>query len=124
MCLNPGYILRDRYEIIEELGRGGFAIAYTAKDLEQPENSPCAVKEILPPQSQDPRVLQEAKALFEEEAEALKELHKCQCIPRFIDRLPENGKFYLIPEYIEGTPLNKELFVGKQFGLTFFPSSI
>jgi eukaryotic-like serine/threonine-protein kinase len=115
MCLNPGYILCDRYEIIEELGRGGFAITYTANDLEQPQNSPCVVKEILPPKSKDPRVLQEAKTLFEKEAKALQELDKCQCIPRLIDRCQENGKFYLIQEYIEGTPLNEELLVGNQF---------
>ncbi len=115
MCLNPGDILCDRYEIIQQLGRGGFAITYTAKDLEQPENFPCVVKEILPPQSKDPRVLQEAKALFEKEAKALEELHKCQCIPRLIQSCQENGNFYLIQEYIEGTPLNEELFVGKQF---------
>jgi serine/threonine protein kinase len=84
MCLNPGDILCDRYEIIEKLGRGGFAITYTAKDLEQLENSPCVVKEILPPQSKDSQVLQGAKALFEKEAKALEELYKCECTPRFI----------------------------------------
>ncbi|MCC3413237.1 bifunctional serine/threonine-protein kinase/ABC transporter substrate-binding protein [Microcoleus sp. PH2017_02_FOX_O_A] len=115
MCLNPGDILCDRYEIIEQLGRGGFAITYTAKDLEQPENSPCVVKEILPPQSKDPRVLQEAKALFEKEAKALEDLDKCQGIPKLIHHCQQKGKFYLIQEYIEGTPLNQELFVGKQF---------
>ena len=120
MCLNPGDILCERFQIIAELGRGGFATTYTANDLEQPENSPCVVKEILPPQSNDPRVWQEATALFNKEAQALNDLDQCQCIPRLIDHFQENGKFYLIQEYIEGTPLNKEipseeLFPCKQF---------
>ncbi|WP_293132671.1 bifunctional serine/threonine-protein kinase/ABC transporter substrate-binding protein [Microcoleus sp. bin38.metabat.b11b12b14.051] len=109
MCLNPGDILCDRYQIIAKLGCGGFAITYTANDLEQPENSPCVVKEILSPKSNDPRVLQEATALFNKEAKALKDLDQCQCIPRLMDHFQQNGKFYLIQEYIEGTPLNKEL---------------
>ena len=28
MCLNPGDILRDRYQIIGKLGEGGFAKTY------------------------------------------------------------------------------------------------
>ena len=116
MCLNPGDILCDRYQIIAKLGWGGFAITYTANDLEQPENSPCVVKEILPPQSNDPRVWQEATALFNKEAQALNDLDQCQCIPRLIDHFQENGKFYLIQKYIEGTPLNKELAAGKKLG--------
>ncbi|WP_445312372.1 hypothetical protein [Microcoleus vaginatus] len=52
MCLNPGDILRDRYQIIGQLGEGGFAKTYTANDaLDRPPNPLCVVKEIGPPQS-------------------------------------------------------------------------
>jgi len=110
MCLNPGDILRDRYRIIGQLGQGGFAKTYTANDaLGSPENPLCVVKEIEPPESNDPRLLKEAQQQFEREAQTLKCLDKCPRIPKLIDRFVENGKFYLIQEYIEGNPLNKEL---------------
>ncbi|MEG3846887.1 bifunctional serine/threonine-protein kinase/ABC transporter substrate-binding protein [Microcoleus sp. herbarium19] len=116
MCLNPGDILRDRYRIIAQLGEGGFAKTYTANDaLGSPENPVCVVKEIPSPQSSDPRVLQQAQMQFEKEAKTLKYLDKCPRIPALIDRFQEQGKFYLIQEYIEGTPLNQELISGKQF---------
>jgi len=55
MCLKPGDILRDRYQIIGQLGEGGFDRTYTANDaLGSPENPLCVVKEIEPLQSNDP----------------------------------------------------------------------
>ncbi|MEG4125020.1 bifunctional serine/threonine-protein kinase/ABC transporter substrate-binding protein [Microcoleus sp. Pol14D5] len=116
MCLKTGDILRDRYRIIAKLGEGGFAKTYTANDaLGSPENPLCVVKEIPPPQSNDGRLLEEAQQQFEQEAKTLKYLDKCPHIPQLIDRFLENGKFYLIQEYIDGNPLNKELVSGRQF---------
>lgn len=115
MCLNSGDILRDRYKIIAELGRGGSAITYRALDRNNPENSLCVVKEILPPRSNQSRILQEAQAQFEREASSLEHLHNCGRIPKLIDRFQANGNFYLIQEYIEGHPLNQEIVRGHQF---------
>ncbi|MEG4815484.1 protein kinase domain-containing protein [Microcoleus sp. K5-D4] len=115
-CLNPGDILRDRYRIIAKLGEGGFAKTYTANDaLGSPDNPLCVVKEIPPPESNDERLLEEAQHQFEKEAKTLKYLDKCPQIPKLIDRFQEQGKFYLIQEYIEGNPLNKELASLRQF---------
>jgi eukaryotic-like serine/threonine-protein kinase len=117
MCLNPGHILQNRYQIIDKLGKGGSGITYTAKDMCVPENPMYVVKEILPPESNDARLLEEAQRQFEREAKTLKDMEKCKCpcIPRLIDHFVENGKFYLIQEYIEGNPLNQEIIPGKQF---------
>jgi eukaryotic-like serine/threonine-protein kinase len=117
MCLNPGDILCDRYEIIDVLGRGGFAITYTANDLHKPENSPCVVKEILPPQSTDPLVLQQANQQFQREVEALRLLGQHSRIPEYYDSFQddENGNFYLVQEYIEGHPLSQELTTGTRW---------
>ena len=77
MCLNPGDILHDRYQIINKLGEGGFATTYTAKDARSPENSLCVVKEI-PPQSNDPSLVKEARQQFEKEAKTLRDMEdKC-----------------------------------------------
>jgi len=116
MCLNPGDILRDRYQIIGQLGEGGFARTYTANDaLGRPENPLCVVKEIGPPQSNDPDVLHRAQVQFETEAESLISLEQCSRIPRLIEHFQEQGRFYLIEEYIAGNPLNKEIGSGRQF---------
>ncbi|MEG4350795.1 bifunctional serine/threonine-protein kinase/ABC transporter substrate-binding protein [Microcoleus sp. LAD1_D3] len=116
MCLNPGDILRDRYQILGQLGEGGFARTYTANDaLGRPENPLCVVKEIGPPQSNDPDVLHRAQVQFETEAESLISLEQCSRIPRLIEHFQEQGRFYLIQEYIAGNPLNKEIGSGRQF---------
>ena len=117
MCLKPGDILWDRYKIVEVLGRGGFAITYKAVDLRERGENPLyvVVKEIRPPQSTDRRLLEEAEQQFEKEAKTLKYLDNCPRIPKLIDRFQEQGKFYLIQEYIAGNPLNQELVPGKQF---------
>jgi ABC-type branched-subunit amino acid transport system substrate-binding protein/tRNA A-37 threonylcarbamoyl transferase component Bud32 len=109
MCLKPGDILRDRYQIIGQLGKGGFARTYTADDLDKPNNSPCVVKEIMPPQSDDPRVLLRAQEVFEREARTLQLLGSHSQIPTFIDHFQENQKFYIVQEYIDGHPLKDEL---------------
>src|SRR4028119_1400623 len=115
MCLKPGDILRGRYEIIGQLGEGGFARTYTANDRGSPENPLCVVKEIRPPQSNDPDVLQAAQVQFEREARSLISLEQCSRIPRLIEHFQEQGRFYLIQEYIEGNPLNQEIGSGRQF---------
>ncbi|MEG4197903.1 bifunctional serine/threonine-protein kinase/ABC transporter substrate-binding protein [Microcoleus sp. Pol12A5] len=116
MCLNPGDILRDRYQIIGQLGEGGFARTYTANDaLGYPENPLCVVKEIGPPPSKDPDVLHRAQVQFETEAESLISLEQCSRIPRLIEHFQEQGRFYLIQEYIAGNPLNNEIGSGRQF---------
>lgn len=116
MCLKKGDILCDRYQIIDELGRG-CAITYTAEDLESPGNRLCVVKEIRQPQSTDPLVLQQARLEFQREVEALCLLGKDSRIPEYYNSFQddENGNFYLVQEYIEGYPLSQKLTNGTQW---------
>ena len=95
MCLNPGDILRDRYIIDRELGRGGFGVTYLALDLATFDW--VVVKEIPQPQSEED--LQEARIRFEREVEALKKLGEHSLIPQLVDSFEERGNFYLLQEY-------------------------
>lgn len=101
-------MLRDRYEIVDKLGRGGFAITYKALVLYEPETPLCVVKEILSPQSTNPLVLQKAEQLFEKEARNLKKLGEHPRIPTFIEHFEENQRFYIVQEYIDGHILKEE----------------
>ncbi|MEG4634786.1 ABC transporter substrate-binding protein [Microcoleus sp. AR_TQ3_B6] len=104
MCLNPGEILAGRYRIIARLGQGGFARTYTAQDIQNPENPPCVIKEIPFPQSENPQVLERARRRFQREARALQTLRNNSRIPELFNHFEENGNFYLVQEYIQGTP--------------------
>jgi eukaryotic-like serine/threonine-protein kinase len=115
MCLNPGDILAERYKIIDRLGQGGFARTYTAQDLENLENPPCVIKEIAFPESNNSLVLEQGRRRFQREAKALRILGKDSRIPKLFDRFEENDHFYLVQEFIEGTPLSQELSQGQQW---------
>jgi ABC-type branched-subunit amino acid transport system substrate-binding protein/serine/threonine protein kinase len=114
MCLNPGDILAGRYRIIAKLGHGGFAITYTAQDIQNPGNPPCVIKEIPFPESHD-RVLEKARNRFQREVSALRTLRNDSRIPQLFDHFEENGNFYLVQEFIQGTPLSQELPPGKRW---------
>lgn len=109
MCLEPGHILHESYQIIKKLGQGGFAITYKANDLAKPGNPECVVKEIPFPSSNAPHVLEKARTQFEREASALCRLGNHPCIPQLFAYFEENDHFYLVQEYIEGHQLKEEL---------------
>ena len=71
--MEHGQILRSRYQIIKFLGSGGFGETHLAQDVDLPGNPKCVVKH-LKPKSSEPEVLDEAKNLFEREAETLYKL--------------------------------------------------
>ncbi|MBD2740640.1 serine/threonine-protein kinase [Coleofasciculus sp. FACHB-1120] len=113
MAIIPGTIINKRYEIIKELGKGGFGTTYLVKDTRR-FGSKCALKHLNP---DDPVNFVIAKKLFEREAQTLLKLNeppRHDQIALFFDYFDENQEFYLVQEYIEGHPLIEELPVGKK----------
>jgi serine/threonine-protein kinase len=107
--LIPGNVLGNRYEIVRELGRGGFGRSYLAIDLNK-FGEKCVLKEFAP-QVRGQAELVKAKELFEREAGVLYKLQHPQ-IPAFRElfRVSDGGSesLLLVQEYIEGeTYLNK-----------------
>src|SRR5258708_36745366 len=45
--LTPGVVLQDRYEVADEIGRGGFSIVYRARDRRI--GADVAIKLLVPP---------------------------------------------------------------------------
>ena len=97
-------LLNDRYQIIKELGYGGFGTTYLAKDT-LTQNSWCAVKKLNSEQAD----LQTAQNLFKREADTLLQLQEIHQVPKFIDYFEENNCSYIVEEYIEGFPLDSLL---------------
>lgn len=112
--LIPGNVLGNRYEIVRELGRGGFGRSYLAIDLNK-FGEKCVLKEFAP-QVRGQAELVKAKELFEREAGVLYKLQHPQ-IPAFRELFRvsdgESESLLLVQEYIEGetylTKLNQLL---------------
>ena len=107
-------ILRHRYQIISELGKGGFGTTYLAVDLDLPNHPQCVVKQLTPSDPR-PQVFQEAKKLFDKEAKILHRLGKHEQIPQLFAYFEEGGQFYLVQEFIEGYDLTKEIYSRSRF---------
>lgn len=98
-----GLVLTDRYQIIGQLGHGGFGRTYLAEDTNR-FNERCVLKEFAP-QVEGATALQKAEELFEREAGVLYKLQHPQ-IPRFRELFRANlqGKeaLFLVQDYVEG----------------------
>src|SRR5947207_2965614 len=91
-----------RYAILKRVGQGGMGAVYKAQDLLLNKRI-VAVKEM----SQNGLVgqeLQRAIAAFTHEAEILSRL-KHQSLPHVYATFEENGRHYLVMEFIEGRTL-------------------
>jgi serine/threonine protein kinase len=108
--LTPGNILGNRYEIVRELGRGGFGRTYLAIDRNK-FGEQCVLKEFAPQVSGKDDLIK-AKELFEREAGVLYKLKHPQ-IPAFRELLRVNERgaesLFLIQDYIEGETYLKRL---------------
>ncbi len=100
--------LAFRYQIVRQLGGGGFGETFLAEDAHLPGTPLCVVKK-LKPTAGDKATLEVAKRLFDREAETLYCLGNHDRIPRLLAHFEENEDFYLVEEFIEGQPLDREL---------------
>lgn len=104
--LPPGTELSSgRYKIERSVAAGGMGAVYRALDMRF--NRPCAVKEMLDDfQSEVDR--SQAVEWFTREATLLLDLNH-PCIPRVRDFFVEEGRHYLVMDFIEGRTLGEIL---------------
>jgi serine/threonine protein kinase/Tfp pilus assembly protein PilF len=100
--------LGGRYQILRQLGAGGFGQTFLARDLHLPDHPTCVIKQ-LKPQVSSAAQLQVARRLFDTEAKTLYKLGDHDQIPRLLAHFEENQDFYLAQELVEGHPLSEEL---------------
>lgn len=109
-----GKLLGGRYQVIKNLGTGGFGQTYAAEDTHRPGSPKCVVKH-LKPASSNSSFLQSARRLFQSEAEALEKLGSHDQIPRLLAYFEEDKEFYLVQEFIQGHPLTAQLQPGERW---------
>jgi serine/threonine protein kinase len=100
--------LGGRYQVVSQLGVGGFSQTFLAQDLHLPGHPLCVVKQFKP-QIDDPAHLPAARRLFDTEAKVLYQLGEHPQIPRLLAHFEEDEEFYLVQEFVEGEPLAKLL---------------
>lgn len=119
--LTVGTILqgKNRYQIRRLVGGGGMAWVYQAERLSgssgqgpsagHGEQTPSlwAIKE-LRPQTQDPEAQVHARTLFNQEADILSQLSHPN-LPKVIDFFEDQGRAYLVMEFVWGESLEKRI---------------
>jgi serine/threonine-protein kinase len=97
--LAPGTRLRGRYEIVREIGRGGYSIVYQARDLDV--GSDVAVKLLVPP----PATAHLARERLRREVQAVRNLSHANIVAVY-DLLDEEPWSFIIMEYVAGSDLH------------------
>ena len=100
--LAPQSILHQRYLIVGHAGRGGMSAVYQAVDT-QSGNRHVAIKE-MSQGNLNTTELVEATARFQQEADLLGSLHHPN-LPTIYDGFSEEGRSFLVMEYIDGKTL-------------------
>lgn len=120
-----GTVLGDRYQIVQELGHGGFGRTYLADDLNR-FKEPCVLKEFAP-QVQGTYALQKAEELFQREAGVLHQLRHPQ-IPRFRElfrtTFENNPRLFLVQDYVSGQNYRQLLDARRSQGQLFSEAEV
>jgi serine/threonine protein kinase len=102
-------LLRERYRAVKLIGQGGFGKTFQAIDEDKPSKPYCVIKQFFP-SAQGTNTIKKAVDLFREEAISLDNLGKHPQIPELYAYFTaQDGRQYLVQEYIEGQNLEQEL---------------
>jgi serine/threonine protein kinase, bacterial len=96
-------VLLDRYVVMQKLGQGGMGAVYRAGDRRL-STVTWAVKEMSQSAISSPQERQQAREAFRHEAEMLAALNHPN-LPRVTDHFEQDGKAYLVMEYVPGETL-------------------
>src|SRR6266702_3811264 len=104
--LPSNHLLKQRYRVVSQLGKGGFGAVYKAED-NQFGNRLLAVKE-MNQSGLSPQEIIEATDAFKREAHLLASL-KHPNLPSIYDYFNEAKRWYLVMDFIEGETLEEHL---------------
>jgi serine/threonine protein kinase, bacterial len=100
--------LNNRYEVIRQLGDGGFGTTFLVRDHQIPSARQCVVKQ-LKPLNENSQIYEIVKDRFQREAAILEKLGEHDQIPRLYAYFSEADRFYLVEEYVEGDTLTQKV---------------
>ena len=103
-----------RYEILDELGRGAMGVVYKARDPNI--DRMVAIKVISPEAGMDPARAKELRERFQREARAAGRLSHPNIVTIY-DASEDQGRAFLVMEFVEGTTLDSMVNAGHTFTL-------
>ncbi|HLO51635.1 MAG TPA: serine/threonine-protein kinase [Kamptonema sp.] len=101
-------LLQERYRPMQLIGQGGFGKTFLGVDEQIPLKPRCAIKQFSFP-TQDAESYNTAARLFRQEALRLNQLGQHPQIPQLLGHFEQNGRLYLVQEFIEGPTLSQKL---------------
>jgi serine/threonine protein kinase len=107
-------LFRDRYQIRQVLGRGGFGVTFLGRNVTIPGSPPCVIKQLCLPSGSRSDALDRARTRFRKEAKILSLLGHHSQIPLLLDYFVIDEEFYLVQEFIKGYTLSK---IVKRYGV-------
>jgi serine/threonine protein kinase len=102
--LAANHVLKQRYRVLMQIGKGGFGAVYKAADLLF-GNRLVAIKE-MNQQNLTPQEVMEATNTFKHEALLLASLTHPN-LPRIYEQFADQGRLYLVMDFIEGEALEE-----------------
>jgi len=96
--LTPGVVLQERYEIADEIGRGGFSIVYRARDRRI--GADVAIKLLVPP----PAAARLARERLRREVQAVRQLSHPNIVAVY-DVVDDGPWSFVVMEYVPGPDL-------------------
>ncbi|MBI5946335.1 MAG: serine/threonine protein kinase [Chloroflexi bacterium] len=105
--LKNGEILRDRYQIREQIGQGGTGSIYLADDSRL-QGRLCAIKEVEHNQALPTEILKQAREQFFREASVLARLDHPN-LPKVSDFFSDGPRDYLVMDFVPGKDLRERM---------------
>jgi serine/threonine protein kinase len=116
-----GTLIDNRYIIQKLLGQGGLGRTYLAFDTRR-FNEPCVLKEFAPIGTGESG-LEKCRDLFKREAKILHQLEHPQ-IPKFLACFEDDGRLFLVQEFVDGKTYSRLLGERQSQGLTFSENEV
>src|SRR5215470_18278431 len=105
-----GTVIGERYKLVDRIGNGGMATVYRAEHLLL--RKPLAVKLLLPELVGE----SDMSARFEREAIAAARLDHPNCVSITDFGKTDEGRLFIVMEFLEGTPLDEMIEEGLHLG--------
>lgn len=109
-----GQVIASRYHVLKTLAQGSFGTTFLARDTYLTDYPKCVIKQ-LQPDSNDPKFLEIARRLFEQEASILGNLGNHPRIPKLLSYFESGQDFFLVQEFIDGISIAQELSSDKRW---------